>query len=223
MAAVRCKLCLTSRQGCSFQKMDWGITEWPTIVATEAGKARRAGAVNTTRKKPSRSEWGEDSMVGAQESISTHTTRSQGKGKKVTIAPPAIPEPSGSLVVDPIAVQGRSHQVIIEPLLPYLTILSDPSRSGMDLRLKRIELRAIQRREAGESLNIANMVDERGEVINKLIRQMDREILQLGSDLSDGGFANTREDSDDQEEESVGSDIENEGVEEDGESDEEEE
>lgn len=223
MAAIRCKLCLTSRQGCSFQKMDWGVTEWPTIVVTEAGKARRAEA-DSKRKRLSRSEWREDSVVGAQESISTHTMRSQGKGKKVTIAPPGTPEPSGSLVVDPVAVQGRSHQVMIEPLLPYLAILSDPSRSSMDLRLKRIELRAIRRREAGESLNIANMVDERGEVIDKLIRQMDREILQLESDLSDGDFANMGEDSDDQEEEeNLGSDIDNGGVEEDGESDEEEE
>ena len=180
--------------------MDWGITVWPTLAATEAGNARRAKAAGVKRDKPLKSEEGEGLAARTQGSA---TTRSRGKEKAALIEPP--PTTSGSLMANSIAVQGRSYQVLIESLHPYLAALSDPAHNSMDLRLRRAELRAIQEREAGESLYIANMVNERGKVVDKLIRCMGKEISRLEEDSTDDDFTSAVEDNN-QDEEGVESD-----------------
>ena len=107
----------------------------------------------------------------------------------------------------------------MEPLEPYITTLGDPLLDGLNLSNILVRLRAVQRREEGEADNIAMMVADRSNFIEKLARRLERRIADLGEDTTEEESASGNDHSDLKEEiQEVGSDARKTDDEEDAES-----
>ena len=84
-----------------------------------------------------------------------------------------------------MSAEGRNHQVFLHALQPYIEALANPLMGGLELSNLVLELSALQRREEREALEIAEIVEERCGLIDKMIRRMRRRATELGVDTSE--------------------------------------
>jgi len=190
---VHCLACRDSKQGCSLKKLDLWIKVLPTLKATGKGNERRAKLAAEKRKSVAH----EGVMpAGTQESaVSMIRTRTRRRGA-TTFA-----DPSGNAVAGPssegrsLSVEGRNHQVFIQSLQPFIEALANPLMGGLEFSSLVLELTALQRREEREALEIAEIVEDRCGLIDKLIRRMGRRATELGADTSEDELSDVGGDS----------------------------
>lgn len=149
--SVSCQLCLSSRRGCSFKKGAFGIGTWPTIVASQASRERRAEGAAAKRKGTPQVSKEDVPITETRGSISSSTTRVRkpARPRSAPLEPLSIAGPSTMPVGPTMAtastpVEGRAYGVFIEPLDPYLTVISDRTVNGMRLDNLLVGLQAIR-------------------------------------------------------------------------------
>ena len=173
---------------------DWGIAVFPGLRASAEGEARRAKDSAAKRRSNLRGPEEEGSVVGTQESASSITTRARGKAKVMPSTPLTGAIAGPSRAAGSMMGETRVHQVSVEPLEPFIAALADPSTSGLDLDNRLIELRVLQRREEAEARYIAELVEDRARLMDKLMRRMARRISELGAETSDEEVSGGSED-----------------------------
>jgi len=214
--SLSCKLCLSSRRGCSFKSLEFGIARWPTIAPSPSSLERRAGGAAAKRKGTPQVPKEDVPITGTQGSISTAPTRTRKPAKPrgaplesltaagpSTASPSTVAGPSSSLVIpvtgaSSVPVDGRVHGVFLEPLDSFVAAVSNPNVDGLTLGNQLINLEAIRRREEGDSFFITSMLRERRRFIEKLARRLRRRIRELGADTTDEESSSFEDDDDDE-------------------------
>ncbi|KAF9648774.1 hypothetical protein BDM02DRAFT_3128859 [Thelephora ganbajun] len=184
VVTVRCPCCLANKQGCSFKDVDWGIIAWPTLRTTEEGISRRAKEASMKRKgtasklEASGSGTKNKPFVLTQESISTVTTRPRACRKTIKV-------PGSAPSLASISAPSHTASLLMESVVPFQNVLSDPDRTSDSLGLAQLKLRGILRREHGEVRYLAGLVKDRRVFCAPLLAHMNREARRLGGDATD--------------------------------------
>ena len=123
---------------------------------------------------------------GTQDStVSTVRMRTRKRGAATFAEPSGIAVAGPSLEGRSLSAEGRNHQVFLHALQPYIEALANPLMGGLELSNLVLELSALQRHEEREALEIAEIVEERCGLIDKMIRRMRRRATELGVDTSE--------------------------------------
>ena len=181
--SVRCLACRDSKQGCSLKKLDLRIREPPVLRTTDKGNERCAQLTAEKRRSIAQDR---AMPSGTQDStVSTVRTRARKRGAATFAEPSGIAVAGPSLEGRSLSAEGRNHQVFLHALQPYIEALANPLMGGLELSNLVLELSALQRREEREALEIAEIVEERCGLIDKMIRRMRRRATELGVDTSE--------------------------------------
>lgn len=190
---------MTCKQACSLREVELGILEWPTVVPSQYGIERRAEAAAQKRKASSRVPKESTPIVGTQESVSTRPVRTRKPAKPRGAPPVPLTMPSGppaapstvhagasAAPLVPSLIEGQVYGVLLESLDKFVEAYEDLSLDGMSLANRHLALQGVRLREEKDLEYISSILEDRRLFIKKLSRRMQRRIVELGADTTEG-------------------------------------
>ena len=183
---VRCTACMVAKKGCSFKDLDWGVAKWPTLRDSDAAQDRRAREAGAKRKSVADVKVKES--AGPSQARSDTLPKVKAKGKEVgsvaglvgprkevfegvlippgtlprrKVAPsPTVAPPLAQGVASTSQVAGApSRAPVLEDLLRYEAVLSEPNRTPLQVWIQAVSLRAARYQERGNARALLKLVE----------------------------------------------------------------
>jgi hypothetical protein len=193
---IRCNVCITQKQCCSFTKLEKGIDRWPRVTkksdVTGAAPSKGRESEEVLEDK-SEEIMGDESAADKEElqssiqvqapSVSTGnqpTTEVTAATITTVIPMAAVPVPPKSTVGLTQGIQGTPSIILYPDVVAFDARVSDPSLSLVAMQTYRTEARAVMLREMNEAeLIVARMKDRRA-IWDGIIEKLDRRIKRTG-------------------------------------------
>lgn len=197
---------MDKRQGCSFKEVNWGISQWPKLEATEAGKLRRARDSGSRKKvAPSKIVFPPPPIVEltprfairdlGKKAVGLEKSVSGDSGASPAALRPELPSPGPVLSsLSPMRL-GKEERLWFEDIPRYERCFDDPGRTPSSIGCALDELKEmvaherrtlatlterVASREKHAVLLISRLEVEAMVLIRKAERERDRSLKELG-------------------------------------------
>ena len=167
---IQCQLCVEKHKKCSFSSQEFGITKWPTLTTSDAGKTRRAQASmkkNGTLRVPT---------PAVNLSVRALSEGSLPKVPCNVATSAALSTVSSDPLFRVGSQDGQSETFLLEDLVQFQKALDFPSRSSTSLSLATAGLQAAKIREAGMLESFKARIEDRQGIMDNLISRLGLEL-----------------------------------------------